>query len=133
MLLLQINDDLILASHEGVIVEIGGVLYNLVPALCSVKHDNPEGRDLLCLTVSNNARQTCCLCYADSKTCADLSLSPAELKHNHTFERVRAEVKAIVASSELLFTTSRPNFDAERVIASVSAWHHLLVSPCVIC
>lgn len=97
-IVLQINKPLIKASHEGVVAEIDNIRYHLVPVLCSVKHDNPEGRDQLCLTTSNTARQICCLCYVPRDICATVG-APWPLKHSYRLEEARAETKAIVAES----------------------------------
>lgn len=62
LFLLQILRPIIAASRVGVIVDIGGKLHNLVPAMLGWRHDNPEGRDVLCVWSSPKADQMCCLC-----------------------------------------------------------------------
>lgn len=95
---MQILKRLKQASIEGVVVTISGKRYLLVPALLSVMHDNPEGRDLLCLWNSNMAKQICALCYAPRSTCAKYPpTKEAAKKHMALLDIIRQDVIAIVA------------------------------------
>lgn len=79
-------------------VTVQGVKFHLVPALLSYLHDNPEGRDVLCLWSANTASQICCLCYADRTVCGDIPLVPHVLKHMCNMDHARNEMEAAQVS-----------------------------------
>lgn len=81
-------------------VEIQGQYLNLVPALLGYQHDNPEGRDVLCLWSSNTTDQTCCLCYCSSKVSGDIPLAsaPHRLKHMCISDSAREEILALLGA-----------------------------------
>ena len=62
----------------------------VVPALCSWMHDNPEGRAVMMMWASNSAEQVCVLCYQERLWFENLQLG---LLSKPKFARVLAMVR----------------------------------------
>lgn len=81
-------------------MQVDGKLYHLVPAMLSYLHDNPEGRDLLCLWTNNNSKQLCALCYVDGKKCGKYPASASKPKHMCELDNIRVKIRAIMGECQ---------------------------------